>query len=91
MKKSFDLDSRIKVGVTDIVGKPRGPRSRKEKLKEREINSSLASKDKFLTPPKSEDQMMMHQEVEAPISHEKMPRQRLPNAYPSPMRRLGAA
>jgi len=39
MPKNFDLDSSIKVGVTDIVGKSRGPRSRKEKLQERETKS----------------------------------------------------
>lgn len=52
MAKNFDLTSNIKVGVTDIVDRPRGPRSRKEKLLEREAN--LEAKSIQYTPPVEE-------------------------------------
>lgn len=41
MEKTFDLDS-ISLGVTSLIEKPRGPRSRKEKLEERAKEKSTA-------------------------------------------------
>jgi hypothetical protein len=52
MTKRFDIDSQVPLGVTDLVEK-RGPRSRKEKLREREEAAPIPSP----TP---------HVEIEAP-------------------------
>jgi hypothetical protein len=69
--KHFDLDSAVKVGVTDIVGKARGPRSRKEKLAERrdvetqpstELEEIVVQKKQVRPEPKPTVQVPVHRE-----------------------------